>query len=43
MTEREHQLSILIGEMIRAARDELKLSQEEVAELAEFNRAEVDR
>ena len=37
MTEKEYQLSILIGEMIRAARDELNLTQEEVVEFAELS------
>lgn len=37
MTEKEHQLSILIGEMLRVAREELELTQEEVAELAELS------
>ena len=37
MTEKEHQLSILIGEMLRAAREKLELTQEEVAELAELS------
>jgi len=37
MPEKEHQSSILIGEMLRAAREELELTQEEVAELAELS------
>ena len=37
MTDKERQLSIMIGEMMRIVRDELQISQEEAAELAEIS------
>ena len=37
MTDEERQLSIMVGELMRVAREELNISQEKAAELTEIS------